>query len=350
MAGESTPAARATARVGLVRAGAVVGVVAGVIATVMAGYALEMSIAAGSAAGAAVGAVTGEAAGARAGATAGATAGAGSIAGAITAGTIATAWAITRGGVTGESIATAVVAVMLVAVVAVAGAAAGARAGAGAGAGAITAWALATAWAVAAGGVTGESIAAAVIKVVVAATLVAVVAAAVTVVVAGAGTLIVVAVAALILFAAKRGSEIRFASVWMSRGITTLAVWLAGPRRTDLHPEWDGHLSALPGWAALRTALGFVVAAICLRLQDATVLAWRPVDYILGSDVLSAVVVLLSSLGCMARFFHHGGVCAVVLNALQTVGSWIAAVALIVAGRRYRGVEPLRRESRRGGR
>lgn len=159
-------------------------------------------------------------------------------------------------------------------------------------------------------------------------------------------------VAALVLFVAKRGGRIRFASGWMLRSIATLAVWLAGPGHTDLCPEWDSHLSdesggAPPGWTALRSARGLVVAAIRIRLHDAATLAWRPVDYLLGSNALSAAAVLLSSLGFLARFFHHGGTCAIALNALQAAGSWAATVALIAAGRRYRGVAPPHRESRR---
>ncbi len=67
------------------------------------------------------------------------------------------------------------------------------------------------------------------------------------------------------------------------RGLTGLAVLLAGRKRPALRAQWRAHLAGESGHdpvtrQKVREALGFVASAIRCRRSDAADAAWTPVD------------------------------------------------------------------------
>jgi hypothetical protein len=75
-----------------------------------------------------------------------------------------------------------------------------------------------------------------------------------------------------------------------ARSATGLAAYIAGPTRSHLHDEWSSVLTGFPeGGLRLSPArqrlmtIGFLVAALRMRLRDAARPAWRPIDWLLGT-------------------------------------------------------------------
>lgn len=130
-----------------------------------------------------------------------------------------------------------------------------------------------------------------------------------------------------------------------AQGITGLAVLLAGRKRSSARDEWRSHLAGetgrgLPPEQRVRAALGFVVAAVRYRIQDAADAGWRVADAVLKSRKVSNGAVFVPTGIAAIVILHHDG-------AAETLASYesIAALggtlyAVIRVGRWYRDVKP----------
>jgi hypothetical protein len=145
-------------------------------------------------------------------------------------------------------------------------------------------------------------------------------------------------------------------SVWLGSfsawSLTDFAAFLAGRRRPVLRDEWRAHLSGESGhelatWRKVRQALGFVAAAIKLRLADAADLAWRPADAVLGSRTLSNLFVGGPVIVVLFAIVHHDGRFGLVTD-IQDAGELGAFLyGVIRTGRWWRGVKPPEPRARR---
>jgi hypothetical protein len=82
----------------------------------------------------------------------------------------------------------------------------------------------------------------------------------------------------------------------LPRLLAEAATLIAGRKRLSLRDEWRAHLSGESGHdlgtqRKTRDALGFAAAGVRFRLADAADLAWRPVDTVLRSRILSILFV-----------------------------------------------------------
>lgn len=140
----------------------------------------------------------------------------------------------------------------------------------------------------------------------------------------------------------------------LARKLTSLAVSIAGRKRTVMDGEWRAHLSGetgngLPGCRQVREAAGFLLAAVRYRLRDIAALAWRLTDAVLASRGASSFVVLAAALSVAALFIWHGGLYELAGKLGNVAVVWAAACGLIRVGRQWRDVEPPERRLRRKG-
>jgi hypothetical protein len=143
----------------------------------------------------------------------------------------------------------------------------------------------------------------------------------------------------------------RWAALW-AQGITGLAVLLAGRKRASVRDEWRSHLAGLTGRglppkARIGAALGFIVAAVSYRLEDAANVGWNLADAVLKSRKASNVVVVGPTGLAALMVIHSDGI----VKTLASFGG-IAAIggllyALIRVGRWYRNVKPPEPKARR---
>ena len=139
----------------------------------------------------------------------------------------------------------------------------------------------------------------------------------------------------------------------VSQRLMGLAVLIAGEGRSlSLRVEWRGHLLGETGQGfdrrkQVRTAMGFVLAAISYRSQDAADLAYRPVDAMLSSRELSNLAVLLATLSISVLFLCEGGIYGLASNLGSAAVVWGAAYGLVRVGRLWRGVQPPEHKPRR---
>ena len=141
-------------------------------------------------------------------------------------------------------------------------------------------------------------------------------------------------------------------AVFCISGLTALAAQLAGRKRPSLLAEWQTHLTGESGddpvtWRKSRQALGFVAAAIHLRLQDAADLAWRPADAVLGSRTLSNLFVGGPVIVVLFAIVHHDGRFGLVSD-IQDAGELGAILyGVIRVGRWWRQIKPPEPKPRR---
>jgi hypothetical protein len=157
-----------------------------------------------------------------------------------------------------------------------------------------------------------------------------------------------------VLMAARKrlstpGTRLAGHSAWR---ITDLAAFLAGRKRPALREEWHAHLTrgtgcGLSARRKLVAALGFVMAAICCRLQDAAELAWIPIDAILKSRLLSNVIVWAPTMAATAVLFRHDGIDGTVGSAESIAAIGGMLYTLIRVGRWWRGIRPREPKIRR---
>ena len=129
-------------------------------------------------------------------------------------------------------------------------------------------------------------------------------------------------------------------------GLTGLAALLAGRERGPaLRDEWRAHLAGENGhdpvtWAKIGEAVGFVQAGLRDRGQDCADAAWRPVDAVLRSRVLSNLFVIIPTGVDTYIVLRHEGTIGVLTSfeSIFIVGAMLYGV--IKAGRWYRNIEP----------
>jgi len=134
--------------------------------------------------------------------------------------------------------------------------------------------------------------------------------------------------------------------------LTSLAVFIAGRDRSAVGCEWRSHLGGETGAGLsadrqVREAAGFVLAAVHYRFQDATELAWRPVDAVLGSRAMSNCFVLLATLGFSLWFTRKVGVYGLAASLESVAVVFFASLGVIHVGRRWRDVKPPEHKPRR---
>ena len=139
-----------------------------------------------------------------------------------------------------------------------------------------------------------------------------------------------------------------------ARSLTNLAALLAGRRRSELHDEWHAHLASESDHDPVarakvrhRQALGFVAAAVQLRLADAADLAWRPVDAVLGSRTLSNLFVWGPVIVTLFAIVHHDGRFGLVADDQDPAALGAFLYVVIKTGRWWRGVKPPEPKARR---
>jgi hypothetical protein len=130
-----------------------------------------------------------------------------------------------------------------------------------------------------------------------------------------------------------------------TRLLTALAILLAGQGRPGLRDEWHAHLAGESGhdpltWRKAGDALGFVSAAFRYRLTDAADLAWRPVDAVLGSRLLSNLFVGGPVIVVLFAIVRHDGRFGLVSD-IQDAGELGAFLyGVIRIGRWWREIKP----------
>jgi hypothetical protein len=150
--------------------------------------------------------------------------------------------------------------------------------------------------------------------------------------------------------ARRRGLARR--TVLSPRSLTSVAVALAGQKRRTVGEEWRGHLlgehaSGLSQRKQTRAARGFVLAAVRYRLQDATDLAWRPADAVLGSRTLSNLFVWGPVIVMLVAIVRHDGRFGLVADVQDPAALGAFLYGVIRTGRWWRGVKPPEPNARR---
>lgn len=136
---------------------------------------------------------------------------------------------------------------------------------------------------------------------------------------------------------------------WLARicvwRVTDLAALIAGRKRLSLREEWRAHLAGESGHdpvtlAKVRQALGFIAAAARYRFADATELAWRPADALLGSRTLSNLFVWGPVIVVLVTIVRHDGWFGLVADDQDPVALGAFLYLVIKTGRWWRGVKP----------
>jgi hypothetical protein len=141
-------------------------------------------------------------------------------------------------------------------------------------------------------------------------------------------------------------------TVLSPRSLTSVAVVLAGQKRSMVGEEWRGHLlgeqaSGLTQREQTRAARGFVLAAVRYRVQDAAALAWRPADAVLGSRTLSNLFVWGPVTVVLMVIVRHDGRFGLVADIQDPAALGAFLYGVIRTGRWWRGVKPPEPKARR---
>ena len=142
------------------------------------------------------------------------------------------------------------------------------------------------------------------------------------------------------------------------RGLTGLAAFLAGGEGPALLDESAAHLAGWSGhdpanWKKLKQAAGFVKTGVEYRCSDWADAAWRPVDAVLRSRVLSGLFVAIPTIVDAVEVLRHEGTMTVLTSFGSIFGVGTALAGAIKAGRKHRDVkppEPKARQARKGDR
>jgi hypothetical protein len=137
------------------------------------------------------------------------------------------------------------------------------------------------------------------------------------------------------------------------RGLTSLAVFLAGSKHSESREEWASHLRGYAGHELatrqeMRYACGFVVAAIRYRLADVADATWTPVDAILRSRKLSNLLVFGPTVMVAVFILRHEGTLGVLKAAESILAIGTILYMLVRVGRWWRDVKPPEPPARRG--
>jgi hypothetical protein len=138
----------------------------------------------------------------------------------------------------------------------------------------------------------------------------------------------------------------------VSRSLTTFAGLLAGRKHSASRIEWLAHLAGERGHHLGRrsqtfAALGFVVAAVRFRFEDATDLAWMPVDAVLRSRFLSGIFIMGPVLAVVLVILRRDGRYGLVLDIQDPFCTGVCTWGTIFGLRKYRKVKPPEPKPRR---
>jgi RNA polymerase sigma factor (sigma-70 family) len=136
------------------------------------------------------------------------------------------------------------------------------------------------------------------------------------------------------------------------RRLTDLAVFLADGKHSSRRDEWQSHLSGEAGRGLsrddqIRAALGFLLAAMRLRLQDAINWTWRPADAVLRSRPLSNLFVSGPVTVMLVAIVRHDGRFGLVADIQDPAALWVFLYGAIRTGRWWRGIKPPEPKARR---
>jgi hypothetical protein len=123
------------------------------------------------------------------------------------------------------------------------------------------------------------------------------------------------------------------------------AMFLLGRKHDDIRAEWRSHVYDWQGRGRsraeqVRDARGFVKSAVQMRIEDASDLAWRPVDSVLRSRTKSNLFVLIPTVLAAIFIFSHEGTLGVLESAEAIDAIGLMLYGLIRVGRWYRRVKP----------
>ncbi len=141
-------------------------------------------------------------------------------------------------------------------------------------------------------------------------------------------------------------------------GLRTLAFasFLAGERRAHLREEWAAVLAGDPGngivlssHRRMQYAIGFLWAALRMRLRDLVAPLWMPVDWLLSVESRAHTLIALAVGAQILYIRHEDGLHALVTEGWGWCGGCGITLRLFVSWlRRIRGIElaPRRNDSR----
>lgn len=136
-------------------------------------------------------------------------------------------------------------------------------------------------------------------------------------------------------------------------GLARLAGVVAGHRRAHLPEAWAADdydpetCELLPASRRLRLAAGDVVAALRCRLDDAAMLAWRPVDALLGSWHGSRAAMMMPLSVAVGLVLRHERFYGLIANAENLGAIAAASWAAIKALRKYRRIDTPKRPEKK---
>jgi hypothetical protein len=131
------------------------------------------------------------------------------------------------------------------------------------------------------------------------------------------------------------------------RGAMRLASFLAGRRRPHLREEWAAVLAgdpesgrSLSAAAQFRYALGFLAAAIRMRLHDLVLPLWIPVDWLLAKESRTNTLIAAVVGGQAVYIVGDGGLESLVTEIWEPCGIFGGALYVLARWlRRARGIE-----------
>ena len=133
-----------------------------------------------------------------------------------------------------------------------------------------------------------------------------------------------------------------------------MAAVIAGSRHAHLREAWDADLYGDPEDGVLpsarrrvRLAGGFIVAALWCRLDDATALAWRPVDALLASWQGSRLAMAVPVTVAVGLVLAREGFFALISSADNLGVIAAAPYAAIKCLRKYRQISTPRRPEKK---
>jgi hypothetical protein len=137
-------------------------------------------------------------------------------------------------------------------------------------------------------------------------------------------------------------------------GLVEFARLLAGSRHAHLAEAWAADLygdpevgQRPPARRRLTLAAGFVVAALRLRLDDATALAWRPIDALLASWHASRLAMLTPVTVAVGLVLSREGLYGLISDA-DNLGVIAAAPYAAIKGlRKYRQIDSPKRPEKK---
>jgi hypothetical protein len=142
-------------------------------------------------------------------------------------------------------------------------------------------------------------------------------------------------------------------SAWsvLAAGLTNVAVLLAGRRRTHVREAWLSDLvrprdltgEDVPGVSRRRKVIysaGLVKAAVCYRIDDATVLWWHLADGVLASRACSRLLLTGPCAMAIVMIVNREGFYGLIANAENLLAIGTVSAGLVYGGRKLRKVAP----------